>query len=252
MILFVFLLGIVAGSFLSVITYRVPRQIGFVTDRSRCPKCGKEILWFDNIPLLSYFLLKGKCRECKTTIPLRYLALEAVTGVLFVLGYLRWENIGLFSGLGIIALGIIFILVSLVVAVAVVDMEYQIIPDSFVYTLLGISFLAVLPNTGFYFYVFAGLAASMFLLFLHYITKGKGMGLGDVKLALPLGMVLGFPGIITWLFLSFTTGAVVGVTMLMLGRAEFGRHIPFGPFLVFSFLAVLFWGNFLTALILPI
>lgn len=128
--------------------------------------------------------------------------------------------------------------------VFIVDLENQIIPDNIVHLLLIVIFGVVL-TTDIYIWeqMFAGFLASIFLLGLHLITFGKGMGLGDVKLALPIGIFLGFKLMVAWMFLSFLIGAVIGVMLTALNKAKLGKHIAFGPFLVLSFFMILLFGG---------
>lgn len=249
------LVGLIIGSFLSSLTYSIEKaQFSFkdMWRRSECPLCGREIEWRDNIPLLSFFLLGGKCRNCKKKISLRYPALEIATGAMFVL--LGWKLFGSIHGvssvmseywqwLGVWTLPFFLITVSILLAIAVIDIEHQIIPDAFVFPLLTLTIALLIifsPSPILFTHLFWGALASNFLLLLHFVTRGRGMGLGDVTLALFLGFLLGQS---TWLalFLAFVLGAIVGLLLLAFGRAHWGRPIPFGPFLILgTFLALLF------------
>lgn len=237
----VFTFGLVAGSFLSALTWRIPRGIDIWVDRSRCDNCNTKINWYDNIPLFSYLVLGGKCRNCGTKISIRYPLLELITGLLF---------------LAIYAFGLPFVyypLLTILVGIFVIDMEHQIIPDELIFIFLLISLLSILNNTGINFYanILSGLMAALFLLLINFATKGRGMGLGDVKLVLAGGVCLGYPNTITWLFLSFIIGSVIGVILIMVNKAKFGMRIAFGPFLVISFIIVMFWGDNISKLLVP-
>ena len=234
----VFVLGLCIGSFLNVLIYRLPRSLT-LGGRSFCPKCKKQIAWYDNIPLVSFILLRGKCRKCQFPISLKYPVVELLTGVLFI---------GVIGGIRVIgAIGVLgyFAIVSAMIAILFIDLEHQIIPDELiaigVFGALGVflpSHLSLLTSN-----LLSAAGASLFFLFLHLITKGKGMGLGDVKLVFLMGLVLGFPKIIGSLYLAFLTGAIVGVILILTKKKRFGEHLPFGPFLVGSFLTFLFWGD---------
>lgn len=238
--------GLVVGSFIAALTYRLPRDLSFVKGRSFCPKCRKQISWQDNIPLLSFLLLKGQCRRCKKKISWRYPLIELSSGIGFVL-------VGLGPlGQGLTLSGVFLLLFfCLLLAIFIIDLENQIVPDGLVFAgyLLVATFLLLTNNNDLYLHLFSGFLAADFLLLLHLITKGKGMGLGDVKLALFLGMYLGFPYSIVWLFLAFLTGAAVGGILILAGRVSFGKHIAFGPFLVVAFWLAVFWGNKFWALL---
>jgi len=231
------IIGLVVGSFLGVVTRRLPRKESFISGRSHCPTCSATINWYDNIPLLSFLVLRGRCRNCHKRISIRYPLIELATG-LGVLGIyiLNWQ------------FPIFFIIILLItISVFVIDFEKKIIPDELIFLGLGVTSVALLLgwNDSFYLHFFGGFASALFLLVVHLITRGRGMGLGDVKYALFPGTVLGWPQSIVWLFISFLTGAGVGVILILLGKAKLGRHIAFGPFLAASFLVTLVFGNVL-------
>lgn len=251
--LFVLILGLVTGSFLGALTYRFPKGISIKKGRSFCPNCKTAIKWFDNIPLFSYLCLGGKCRNCHKNISLRYPVIEAVSGFLFVFVYTYACRIGAFSELsclyqanfGLLYFPFIILIFSFLLAIFVIDLEHQIIPDRLIYfLLLFISFaLLMFPGTVPFQHLASGFGASLFLLIIFLVTREKGMGLGDVKFALFAGTFLGWPQTIVWLFLSFLIGAVVGVFLILIKKASFGKHIPFGPFLVVSFFIATFFGS---------
>src|SRR3990172_4532769 len=247
----VLFLGLAVGSFVSALSYRVPRGIGIAKGRSFCPKCSAKISWYDNIPLLSYLALGGKCRRCKEKISLRYPLIEGATalGFLYLFSYscppgsfevaCLWK-----SATGSLYLPFLLFIFTLMTAIFVIDLESQIIPDSLVFTLFISTFLILIStDLPIFTHLVSGFSAALFLLVLFLITKQKGMGLGDVKLALFAGAFLGWPHTVTWLFASFVLGAVVGVILILLKKASFGKHIPFGPFLVVSFFVSVFFGE---------
>ncbi len=254
---FLTLVGLVIGSFLSAYTYRSPRGVSISQGRSKCPRCKKLIPWYDNFPVVSYLLLRGKSRCCKKSISVRYPILEITTALSFVtLNYFVTtctESIVCrsSSALGVFTIPLFLIVLVVVIAIFVIDLEHQIIPDELVFALLVIAFgISIVRHDELFLNLFAGFAAAVFLLLLHLGTRGNGMGLGDVKLVIPLGIILGWPGTFLFLTASFVLGAVVGVSLIALGKAHFGRHIPFGPFLVLGFLLVLFLpSNFYNDLI---
>ena len=188
MCLFIFVIGMVLGSFIGAYTYRWPRNISIRKGRSFCPKCKSKISWYDNIPLLSFILLSGKCRKCKKKISVRYPLIELSTALLFVIMYY-------FKGTTLHGLWTPPYLLSLtaaLIAIFVIDFEYNLIPDETVLFVFSISFFVLLlsSNPAFYTILFSAFLASVFFLLLHLITKGQGMGLGDVKLVLALGLSL--------------------------------------------------------------
>ncbi len=246
----VLVLGMILGSFLSAYTYRLPRNISIKNGRSKCPRCKKTIVWYDNIPLFSYLFLGGKSRCCKKNISLRYPLIEFGTGLMFLLTYL--VNLSCkqsvfcsdTSVMGTLAVLFYLFIIFVLIGVFVIDLEHQIIPDELVFVLLSVVFgMVLVRHEDLYLNLLSGFGASMFLLFLNLFTNGKGMGLGDVKLAIPLGMVLGWPSTFIWLTISFVLGAIVGVFLIIIGKAQFGKHIPFGPFLVMGFIFTIFAPN---------
>jgi leader peptidase (prepilin peptidase)/N-methyltransferase len=233
-ITFIFILALVVGSFLANYTYRAPRGISVVMGRSRCPKCKHLISWYDNIPLFSYLILGGKCRNCKGKISPRYFLIEIATAVVFVLIALKFDGVML----------VWYLIVSLIlISVFVIDWEHQIILDELS---LGGFFLAILfflltDSKDIYLNLLSGMGFAVVLLFINLITKGKGMGLGDAKLAIFIGTLLGPLNSLGWFLTSFIIGGFFGVVVLLLKKKKLKDKIAFGPFLVI--------GAFLTILI---
>lgn len=245
--------GAAIGSFLNVVIYRTIQEESWVNGRSKCDNCQKIIAWYDNIPIFSYLLLKGKCRNCKESIAISHLVMESLTGVLFVWWY--WGG-SLFFKLTQQPLAVLQPLFWLFVAVVLIvifftDYWYYIIPD--IATLL--LFLATslyrivllfygeyqLPD--FYATLVATVLTCLFFFGLWYFTDGKGMGFGDVKLVVPLGLLLGWPKILVAIISSFVIGAVVGVILIALQKKSMKHIIPFGPFLIFGTGIALVWGD---------
>jgi len=240
------LLGLCVGSFVTAFSYRWPRKIDFFWGRSFCPKCKAKISWYDNIPVVSFFVLKGKCRKCRKPISPRYPLIELSSAMVFVgLGFALKNALLWPYNLGAFLLPVYVVLFSTLIAIFVIDLETQLIPDGLVFFLLVLVAvgLFVFGKTPAFAHLAAGFGASFFLLFLTFITRGRGMGLGDVKLALPLGAMLGWPQVAVWLFLSFLTGGVFAILLLIAKKASFGNRIAFGPFLVLGFIVTLFWGE---------
>ena len=256
-LIFLALLGLIIGSFLAALTWRSENNISIAKGRSFCPKCKHPIAWYDNIPVLSYFFLGGKCRNCKKKISPRYPVIELSTMASFVLLYLLQSKLAMqipwLSTFPPAPLVLALILAAISIGVIVTDIEEQIIPDELSFAGLIISFLFLIfsPAPDIWVRLLTMASGAAFLLLLNLFTKGKGMGLGDVKFALFPGLVLGFPQVIVWLFVSFVLGAVVGVAMLFLKRLKFGAKIAFGPFLVIGFWIVLLFGDTITNLLFP-
>jgi len=260
MFVYVALLGLVTGSFLSALTYRLPRGIKISSGRSLCVNCKKTIAWYDNIPLLSYLILKGKCRKCKKKISPRYFVIELATALLFTAIYLAtlkcagaayltnaWNGAicNINNNLGIWTLPYLLILSSALLAIFITDFEYQIIPDQLVIFLLFLVFLTHFFSTAdnFYALIFSGFSAALFFLFLNIVTGGRGMGLGDAKLGLVGGLFFGLGNSFYWLTVSFILGAVVGLILIFSGKAKFGKPIPFGPFLIAGYIITMLFST---------
>lgn len=254
--LLISLFALAIGSFLGAFTYRWPKGMGIFRGRSFCDRCKNKISWFDNIPLLSFFFLKGKCRSCGKKISFRYPLIELSTAVVFTLLFYFYNNNNnncisssvfcLWEGLlGVWVLPYLLVVAAALIAIFIIDLENQLISDGLVFFLFGLTFSLILlffPQ-GLYSRLLVSFLAASFLLLTHLVTRGRGMGLGDVKLALFGGLFLGWPTALIWFFLSFLIGAFVGLALILLGRASFGKKIPFGPFLTLSFFIALIWGS---------
>lgn len=254
--LFLLIVGACVGSFLGALTWRWPREIAVSQGRSKCFSCNHTIRWFDNIPILSFLVLRGKCRDCRKNIPRRDFAIELGTAIIFPLAYylmpLAILNVPWLGALPHLAtVFVYFVIISLAVAIFVIDMEHQYIPDTAIFLMLLVVVLSFIfsDNVLLYKHILSGLGASLFLLIIHLATLGRGMGLGDVKLALATGAVLGFPLSVVFMFLSFILGSFVGIILIAMKLARFKQKIAFGPFLIISFFITIIVGyNLLSVL----
>jgi len=243
---FIFLLGVCVGSFINCVVYRLNNGLSPLRGRSICPKCEHRLSWKDNIPLLSFFLLERRCRYCSSPISWQYPLVELGSGILTVLIFkltnyeLRIMNYNDF----LILFYSLFVGWALL-AIFVSDLVYTTIPDEIVFPTLFAAFAYLIfqaPNFLIPNFLISFLAASFFY-FLVLVTHGKGMGLGDVKLAGLMGLILGWSKIIVALYLAFLTGAFFGVILILLKKKQFGQHIPFGPFLTTATFISMFWGD---------
>jgi len=246
-----FALGLSLGSFFNVVVYRLAKGGSPLKGRSFCPKCKKKISWFDNIPLLSFVLLNGNCRHCGKPISWQYPLVELATALLTV-GLYFW----LIYNLQLTIYNFVFYLVVsyCLLIIFVSDFRFMIIPDEVLIFLSVISLLffglyspAVLP-----FRFLAGFSSGLFFYLLYELTKGKGMGFGDVKLAFLIGFLLGFPFLLWAFFLAFLTGACVGVILILSGRKRAKSKIAFGPFLSFNTWVVFLWQGVINSLFLSV
>lgn len=238
----VFIFGAVVGSFLNVCIYRLPRKKSIVYPSSACPACEKPIRFYDNIPLVSYLVLKGKCRDCSARISFRYFLIELITAVVFTLIYRRW---GLSSEFFI---QIFF--TAVLIVISFIDYDFQIIPDilSIGGMVAGLIISFVRPGFRVMDAVYGVLIGGGVLFVIAYgyqlLTKREGMGGGDIKLLAMIGSFSGFKGVLFSLIGGSVVGTLVGIPlMLMKGKGEGTRYaIPFGPFLSLCAVMYLFLG----------
>jgi len=238
---YVAVVGLVVGSYLNVVIYRLPRGLSTVLPRSACPACGARVRPFDNLPLLSYVLLRGRCRDCGSRIHWRYPLVEATTCLLFLLSFVRfgWQP----ELLGAMVFS------AAMVALAGIDLEHFLLPD--VITLpgivVGLAFSFWLEWTTPLQSALGTLLGAGLLLALiggWYLLRGEqGMGFGDVKMLAMIGAFLGPGGVLLSLFFASFSGAAVGLALLASKRAALRTKLPFGVFLACGGLITLFAGQ---------
>lgn len=247
-----FLFGVIIGSFLNVYIYRLHTGKS-LAGHSHCLSCGVQLLWYDLFPLVSYLILRARCRHCGCHIPERYFLVELLTGVLFAATLSLTTSVfevlvfwGIFSAL---------------VVILVYDINHQIIPDSLTIfiaaatvILLFISYLEGLPVSTIGWDLVAAALGSGFLLLLWVVSKGTWLGFGDVKLALPLGLLVGSQSVFSFMVMSFWIGAGISICLLLWQRLARGKNhlhlasggltmksaVPFAPFMIMGALTILF------------
>jgi leader peptidase (prepilin peptidase)/N-methyltransferase len=232
------LLGLIIGSFLNVVAWRLPRGESLVKPRSKCPGCDTQLKAYDNIPLFSWLVLRGRCRNCKTSISARYPVVEAVTGALYALVVaVKHDDVAQ------LVLGLV--LVTFLVPIAVIDLDVRRIPNALTApaAVLAIVLGALLAPHDLPEQLAAGAAALIFFMLPAMLSK-KGMGMGDVKLAAVLGLYLG-RAVAPAIFIALILGVVVGVAVMTSTGVTAGRRvrIPFGPFLAAGALIAFFVGD---------
>jgi leader peptidase (prepilin peptidase)/N-methyltransferase len=238
-------LGAVVGSFLNVLIYRIPRQISFVVARSRCVWCGAQVRALDNIPLVSYVLLRGHCRACSAPISPRYPAVEALTAALFV-GCI-WKY-GASPAAAVAAL-----LCALLVALALIDLEHYLLPDKLTLpgVLLGLALQPFFPTVLLLDAILGALLGAGILILLinfwYWLREEEGMGMGDVNMLAMVGAFLGWQGMLITLTVASLIGALFGIGLILSRRLGFKSRLPFGVFLALGALVALFWGGGLAA-----
>jgi leader peptidase (prepilin peptidase)/N-methyltransferase len=240
-LIFAFAMGAAMGSFANVLIHRLPLGLSIVSPGSRCPSCGKGIRWFDNIPVLSYFILGGRCRGCRTIISPRYPLVEVLSGLLFAAVVMRFGIQPATAPLALFAWAL--------VVITFIDLDHRIIPDviSLPGTVLGLgfSFLPGFPRPMDSVVGVAVGAGFLFLVLFAYekIMGEEGMGMGDVKLLAMIGAFLGWQALPVTILVSSLTGSVVGVGYaLVKGESVRKFPVPFGPFLALGAVAHLFFG----------
>lgn len=221
-----FIFGAVIGSFLNVCIHRIPIKKSIVLPNSYCPNCNTPIKWYDNMPIISFILLKRKCRFCKEKISFRYFFVELITPIMLILLYINMDRT--FS-LNFYIYAVLFL--SLIVLLFI-DLQHQILPNRITYPLLAAGLIISLIKPGFspkeaLFGALVG-GGSLYLI---VILSGGGMGLGDVKLAAAIGSFLGWKNTVDSLFAGFLIGGLVSVFLLIMGRVKRKQPIPFGPFI---------------------
>jgi len=233
--------GSIIGSFLNVCIVRIPQGMSIVLPASHCPACRTPIPFYDNIPLLSYILLKGRCRHCRTPISFRYVVVELLTPVLLLLLYMHY-------GLSL-ALACAFIFVASLIVITCVDLVHQIIPD--VISLPGIPFFFlcsffvpwVNPVQSLWGIAVGGGILFVFAAGYKLLTKKEGMGGGDIKLLAMIGAFLGWRGALVTLVVAACLGSVIGLALIICKGKNLKYAIPFGPFLAFGALCALLFGD---------
>ena len=252
---FFFIFGIIIGSFLNVVILRYNTGMG-IDGRSQCFSCGKDLRWFELVPLFSYLILRGKCARCKSKISWQYPLVEFMTGIVFAFIFLKYSYLLAFSsGSFVIALLFTLTAASLLIVIFVYDLRHKIIPDGLVYALALLAFIRLfveVPHlwtrgTAADFLAGPLLAAPFAILWL--VSKGMWMGFGDAKLALAMGWILGIERGFTAVMFAFWIGAAVSLVIIVVQKARLrgdGKQltmkseIPFAPFLILG-LALIFF-----------
>ena len=257
--LLVFWVGASVGSFLNVLIMRTIQGRDWVRGRSVCDHCGKELHWYEMVPLLSYACYRGRSRCCGRPLSIQHPVVETLVGLLFV----WWLTIGsLFFRLVAEPLStlqpLFWLLLGLIlISILVSDLFYGLIPSPFVgagvvlvllYRLI-LAFSGVYQWSDYLFSLGAAAGAWAFFWFLRYVTKEKGMGDGDVILAFLMGLVLGWPKIMIGVLASFVTGSIISLGLVLSGSRKLRSTVPFGPFMIIGIAVALLWGKQLLTLI---
>ena len=239
--LILFCIGAIFGSFLNVVIYRLPRHESLLFPGSHCPQCREKIRWFDNIPILSFFILGRKCRRCKLPIPARYPIVEILSAVLFVIIYHVY---------GFSYEFLFYVTLSaLLLTVTFTDLEKGKIPNSVILVgvIAGLYMSLIFWPLNFINSLIAFLAGGGIMIFWavtgKLLFKKESLGAGDIKLVAMAGIFLGLQNTLLALFLSFLSATIAGISMILLKKARINSRLPFAPFLTSGALISLMYGN---------
>ena len=244
----VFVFGAVVGSFLNVCVHRMPREQSVVSPASHCPHCNERIRWCDNIPLLSYLFLRGRCRHCGGRITPRYFIVELLTASLFLLVWLKFDGW---------KPPIYWLLVAGLIAATFIDLEHYIIPNEITYggIVLGLLLSVAYPPLlnvenvraallqSFLGVVVGGVTLLAVALAGEWVFKKEAMGMGDVKLLAAIGAFLGWEATLFTVLVSSVVGGAIGLALVLLSKKDLQSRIPYGPYIALGSLVWIFWGR---------
>ncbi|MBI3384972.1 prepilin peptidase [Candidatus Gottesmanbacteria bacterium] len=257
--LMIFTIGVCIGSFFNVVIDRWPKGKSIVKKRSHCEFCKRQLAPLDLIPIVSFLFLRGKCRYCHKKLSWQYPLVELATGFSLVLTFFLLRHISFWpffsktDSIFYLLFTIYYLLTTCYfILIFIIDLKYEIIIDDIInsaiiitiiyYFLIAFSF--IIPA------LISGVIVALFFRFLIFISRGRGLGEGDVKLGFWLGLLLGFPKIIPGLFMAFVLGAIIGLGLVFSGKKKFGQTVPLAPFLIIGTYISLFFGQQIIALYL--
>ncbi|MBA7647946.1 Type 4 prepilin-like proteins leader peptide-processing enzyme [subsurface metagenome] len=253
--IFFFILGTVIGSFLNVVILRLKNKKSIFKKPSHCPFCKEKLKWYELIPIISFVLQKGRCRKCKKKISWQYPLVELATGLLFFLIIFNWATTTHTYQFSIFSVFLLLISCFLII-IFVYDLKYYLVPDKIIYPAIVITLLYGIQSSRFanagaifnlqsiFNYLLAGAIGGTFFLVIFLISRGKWMGLGDVKIGVLMGLLLGLSHLFIALFLAFLIGGTVSIILLVLKKKALKSEIPLGPFLTGATFITLLCGDF--------
>ena len=238
----IFIFGLCIGSFMNVCIYRLPLSKSIANPpRSMCPSCDSLIRFYDNIPVISYLWLKGRCRHCNAPISIRYMLVEVITGIAALSVFLKF---------GLTLEGLVyFIFISTLLVITFIDIDHKIIPNVITFPGIPMGLVAsfALPTLAFKDSALGLLVGGGSLWFIawayHLITHKEGMGGGDIKLLAMIGTIVGWQGVILTIFISSAVGTLVGMTVILFKGKNMKFAVPFGPFLSIGAITYIFFGQ---------
>jgi len=247
---FVFVFGLIVGSFLNCVIYRLEKNENFLKGRSRCPRCQHVLSWQDLIPVFSFLILKRRCRYCQEKISLQYPIVEIITALLFLLIFnLKFLIFKQFQIFNFLNLFYYWIITSFLLVIFVYDLKHYIIFDKVIYPaivltlIFNLQFLISKQFQTFNYSILSALGTALFFLLIFLTSRGKWLGFGDVKLGFLMGLFLGFPNILVSLFFAYLIGAIIGIGLILAKKKTLKSEVPFGPFLVIGTFIALFLGQ---------
>ena len=253
----IFIFGLCVGSFINCLVWRL-NQKKTILGRSICPKCKKQIAWYDNVPLLSFILLKGKCRNCKREISWQYPAVELTTSILFVIAFLvnfqfsipstldnfqtifNWQ----FSTPSTIMFLRDILFISILIIIFIYDLRWQLILDKITLPAMAVALgLNLWLGMNWINLLLAAGIGGGFFLAQYLVSRGRWIGGGDIRLGVLMGLMLGWPQILVALFLAYVSGSIIGIGLLATGRKQWSSRVPFGAFLSAATIVAMLWGE---------
>jgi prepilin signal peptidase PulO-like enzyme (type II secretory pathway) len=268
LLIIVYILGCCFGSFVNMLVYRTAINYELESqkfkiknkNRSFCDYCGRQLKWHENIPVISYIIQKGKTRCCQKKLLIAYPVIEVITGLLFLINFkfliTNFSITGEFHFVSQLLINLIisFVIIVFLVFSAVFDLKYMVLPDFSTIVLVFSAVINLLLNNrnSLLPYLASALIGCGFLWFLNFITKGKGMGWGDVKYAIFIGLFLGFPKTVIAFYTAFIVGAIVGIFLMLLKKAHKKTMVAFGPYLILGTIIAWWWGEKIWQLIFGI
>lgn len=247
LIAIIFIIGACIGSFLNVVILRLKEEKSFVKGRSYCPNCKHQLAWYDNVPLISYIFLVGKCRYCHKKISAQYPLVEMTAGGLFVLVYIKWRTGILdfrFQILDFFVLLSYFIFTAILIIIFVYDLKWYLILDKVALPAIAVAFiLNTILGYKFTDLLLGGVIVGGFFFLQFIISRGKWIGGGDVRLGFLIGVMLGWQKAIVALFIAYVAGAIIGIFLMIVKNKKMNSKIPFGTFLSAATYISMLWGG---------
>lgn len=245
--LFSFFLAMLA-SFFNVVIFRTFKEESFIKGRSKCESCHKQIAWYDNIPLLSFLLLRGKCRNCHKKISKIYFLTEVFAFFVGILFYLAYVNVPFLQGLPVGNLVTYLLIFFVLIFAGLADLRYLIVPDFFVLLLIIlVLILQIISGQNWQLPIFSVFFSTIFFyglrLAAHKFLKKEALGLGDLKLMIPLSFLLSWPNTALSIFLAFIIGGIFAMLTLIMGKKKIGQALAFAPFLILAVLISFAFGQ---------